>query len=142
MFRCATWTAALAAMLLAAGCLSTPWVRGSVAEGLPKLSEKFPADTAFFVDRTELRVKKAFADALMARKFEVVEKREESDVVVKAEVTAWEFNDMGFGGRHGARDDMELAVSLVDRRTDRVLARANISIRSDFRIVARYVERF
>ncbi len=127
--------------LLLAGCetAATPWVRGSIAPGLPRRAGKFPPDVAFCVAKTERRVKAAFEEALRARGFEVVEAEEACDVVVRVKVEAWEFNDVGFGGR-GARDDMELSVALVDRRRRRVLGRANISLRSDFRIIGKYVD--
>ena len=130
----------LAAALLLAGCETTPWVRGSIAEGLPRRVGKLPPDAAFFVAKTERRVKRAFEDALRARGFEVVETEEACDVVLRASVEAWEYNTVGFGGGQGARDDMELAVSCVDRRKRRVLARANISVRSGFRIIGKYVD--
>ena len=137
------WIAlALAAWGALSGCRTTPWVRGSVEDGLPKLEKRFPRDVAFFVDRTEKRVARAFREALEARGFAVADKEEACDVVVKAAVDAWEFNDAGFGGGIGDRDDMELSVQLVDRRKKRVLARARISVRSDFRIIAKYVETF
>ena len=132
-------SAALAAALFLCGCQTTPWVRGTVADGRPKLSRKFPLDVAFFVDRTERRVKAAFEEALRARGFTVVDKEEACDVVVRARVSSWEVNDAGFAG-FGPRDDMELSISLVDRRHRRILARANVSVRSDFRIISKYVE--
>ena len=127
--------------LLLAGCETQnfPWVSGSIEHGMPKLTEKFPSDAAFFVDKTEKRVKRAFEEALKARGFVVAEKEEECDFVIKADVNSWEFNDAGFGGR-GTRDDMELSVALVDRRRKRVLGRSNISLRSDFRIIGKYVD--
>ena len=133
-------TGLLLAVLLA-GCetATTPWVRGSITPGLPRRTEKFPSDVAFCVAKTEKRVKAAFEKALRARGFEVVETEEACDVVVRVQVGAWEFNDVGFGGR-GTRDDMELSVALVDRRRKRVLGRANISLRSDFRIIGKYVD--
>lgn len=121
-----------------AGCETLHLGGGRIVEGLPKHTEKFPKDVAFFVPRTEKRVQKAFEDALRARGFEVVKTVEEGDVVVHAKVEAWEFNDAGFSG-FGPRDDMELSVRLVDRRRKRVLARARISIRSDFKIIDEYV---
>lgn len=127
--------------LLLAGCAAseTPWVRGRIEPGLPRRAEAFPADAAFFVEKTEARVQAAFEAALRARGFAVAQTAEESDVLVRVEVASWTYNDAGFGGR-GARDDMELAVSLVDRRRSRILARANISLRSDFRIIGKYVD--
>ena len=126
---------------LCAGCdtMETPWVRGTIVHGLPRLERTFPPDAAFFVDCTEKRVKDAFEKALRKRGFTVAKTQDESDVVVRATVTAWEFNDVGFSGA-GARDDMELSVALVDRRRERVLGRANISVRSDFRIIGKYVD--
>ena len=126
---------------LYAGCdtMETPWVRGTIVHGLPRLERTFPPDAAFFVDCTEKRVKDAFAKALRQHGFTVTEKEEDCDVIVKVGVNAWEYNDVGFGGT-GARDDMELSVALVDRRRERVLGRANISVRSDFRIIGKYVD--
>lgn len=133
-------TGLLLAVLLA-GCetATTPWVRGTITPGLPRRTEKFPSDVAFCVAKTEKRVKAAFEEALRARGFEVVETEEACDVIVKVQVGSWEFNDAGFGGR-GTRDDMELSVALVDRRRKRVLGRSNISLRSDFRIIGKYVD--
>ena len=131
--------AALAAALFLCGCQTTPWVRGTVSDGRPKLTRKFPSDVAFCVGKTERRVKSAFEEALRKRGFAVVDKEEACDVVVQAKVSSWEVNDAGFAG-FGPRDDMELAISLVDRRNGRILARANISVRSDFRIISKYVE--
>lgn len=131
--------AALAGLLLLCGCQTTLWVRGAVSDGRPKLTRKFPSDVAFFVGKTERRVKAAFEEALRARGFVVVDKEEACDVVLRAKVSSWEVNDAGFAG-FGPRDDMELSISLVDRRHGRILARANISVRSDFRIISKYVE--
>ena len=130
--------------LLLAGCETQnfPWVRGSIEHGMPKLTEKFPSDAAFFVDKTEKRVKRAFEEALKARGFVVAENEEECDFVIKADVNSWEFNDAGFGGMGRDRDDMELSVSVTDRRKKRVKDRANISVRSDFRIIKKYVDEF
>ena len=58
------------------------------------------------------------------------------------DVNSWEFNDAGFGGMGRDRDDMELSVSVTDRRKKRVKDRANISVRSDFRIIKKYVDEF
>lgn len=131
----------LAAGLLA-GCQSTPWLRGGFEEGLPKLGKKLPRDMSFYVDRTEKRVREAFRRALEEQGFALAEKEDEADVLLKATVDAWEFNDAGFGGMGARRDDMELSVQLIDRRRKRVMARGHISVRSDFRIIAKYVETF
>lgn len=133
--------ALLAALLALGGCQTTPWIRGSVDEGQPKIAEPFPRDVAFYVDRTEKRVQGAFERALRDRGFTVVDKEEACDVVLRATLLSWEYNQAGFAG-FGRRDDMEISVVLSDRRHGRVLARANISLRSDFRIIAKYVEKF
>ena len=132
----------LAAMVLA-GCKMEefPWVWGSIEHGMPKLVEKFPHDAAFFVDKTEKRVKKALEDALRERGFTVAEKEEECDFIIKTTVKSWEVNDIGFGGK-GDRDDMELTVAVVNRRKNRVKCRSTISLRSDFRIIKKYVDEF
>ena len=131
----------LAAGLLA-GCQSTPWLRGGFEEGLPKLDRKLPLDMSFYVDKTEKRVRDAFRKALEEQGFALAEKEDEADVLLKTTVDSWEFNDAGFGGMGARRDDMELSVQLVDRRRKRVMARGRISVRSDFRIIAKYVETF
>ncbi|MGN0853168.1 MAG: hypothetical protein ACI4Q3_07300 [Kiritimatiellia bacterium] len=127
----------LAIMLLAfcAGCVTF----GSIAEGRPRHVARFPPDTAFFVDQTDERVRRAFEDALKARGFEVVDEEEAGDYVIKIEVTNWEYNDAGFSG-FGNRDDISLSVRVVDRRKNLVESRATIEIRSDFKIIGKYVE--
>ncbi len=126
--------------VLLCGCGSTPWMRGEIADGLPRRVEKFPPATVFHVMKTEKRVKSAFEEALRARGFHVTGKEEACEVIVRVKVDVWEYNDIGFGGKQGARDDMELSVTLVDRAEKRILARARISLRSDFRIIQKYVE--
>ena len=128
--------------LVSGGCHTTPWVRGRIEEGRPRIERRFPKDVAFFVAKTEKRIGKTFSKALKARGFEVVGQEEACDIVLKTTVEAWETNDRGFGGAQGARDDMELSVVLVDRRKKHVLARARITVRSDFRILEKYVETF
>lgn len=137
--RAARALAALALGLLLVGCETTPWIRGRISEGLPQHVEKFAPDISFHVGKTERRVGKAFATALRARGFELAEREEDADVLVKITLNSWEFNDAGFSGFR-ARDDMDMTVACVDRRTHRVLARANIEVRSDFRIIAKYVD--
>lgn len=127
------------AAALFVGCETTPWVRGSITEGMPQHVEKIPADAAFFVEKTERRVKKAFESALKERGFTVAEKSKECDFIIRISVDSWEYNDIGFGGRSGARDHMELSVSLIDRRKKRIIERSRISLRSDFRIIGKYV---
>lgn len=133
--------AALVALACAvvAGC-RTPWAAGSVEECLPRHVEKCRPDTAFFVQKTEKRVKAAFEEALRRRGFEVAAKAEESDVLLKTSVDSWEFNDAGFTG-FWARDDMRLTVTIVDRRRNKVLGRWRVTLKSDFRIIDRCVDR-
>ncbi len=131
-------TILLTALLL--GCETTPWVRGSIAEGLPRLVEKFPPKTTFFVAETERRVKRDFEKALRVRGFRTTKEKDKCDVVVKVTVDSWEYNDIGFGGKQGPRDDMELSVVLIDPKKKRILSRSRISLRSDFRIIQQYVD--
>ena len=127
----------LTALALAALCGC--WTPGSVTEVLPKHTEKFPAGSSFFVVKTERRVQAALKRALRARGFEVKENKDEADLVMTAKVLGWEYNDAGFSGFH-PRDDMELVITVADRKTKLVRARANVSIRSDFRILEKYVK--
>ena len=122
------------ALLVFSGC----WTPGSVEETLPKHTEKFPAGSTFFVEKTERRVETTLKRALRARGFEVKDKKEDADLVMTAKVTGWEYNDAGFSGFRN-RDDMSLVITVVDRKTKFVKARSNVTIRSDFRILERYV---
>ena len=122
------------ALLAFSGC----WTPGSVEETLPKHTEKFPAGSTFFVEKTERRVETTLKRALRARGFEVKDKKEDADLVMTAKVTGWEYNDAGFSGFRN-RDDMSLVITVVDRKTKFVKARSNVTIRSDFRILERYV---
>ena len=108
-------------------------------EALPKHTEKFPAGSSFFVAKTERRVETALKRALRARGFEVTERKEEADLVMTANVIGWEYNDTGFGVFR-SRDDMSLVITVVDRKTKFVKARSNVMIRSDFRILEKYVK--
>jgi hypothetical protein len=132
-------TSFFAVFFVMAGC-RTPWVAGEVEECLPRHVEKCRQDAAFFVEKTERRVKSALEEALRHRGFEVAAKAEESDVLVKTSVDSWEFNDAGFSG-FGERDDMSLTVTIVDRRRKTVLGRWRVKVKSDFRIIGRCVER-
>ncbi|MBR0504776.1 MAG: hypothetical protein IJJ84_05160 [Kiritimatiellae bacterium] len=127
----------LTALFLAALCGC--WTPGSVEEVLPKHTEKFPAGSSFFVVKTERRVEAALKRALRARGFEVKENKDEADLVMTAKVLGWTYNDAGFSGFH-ARDDMELVITVADRKTKLVRARSNVSVRSDFRIFEKYVK--
>ena len=123
------------ALLALCGC----WTPGSVEEVLPKHRDKFPAGSSFFVAQTERRVESALKRALRARGFDVKDNREEADLVMTAKVTAWEYNDAGFSGFRD-RDDMLLVITVVDRKTKFVKARSNVMVRSDFRILEKYVK--
>ena len=127
----------LTALFLAALCGC--WTPGSMEEVLPKHTEKFPAGSSFFVVKTERRVEAALKRALRARGFEVKENKDEADLVMTAKVLGWTYNDAGFSGFH-ARDDMELVITVADRKTKLVRARSNVSVRSDFRIFEKYVK--
>ena len=127
----------LTALFLAAFCGC--WTPGSVEEVLPKHTEKFPAGSSFFVVKTERRVEAALKRALRARGFDVKENKDEADLVMTTTVMGWTYNDAGFSRFH-ARDDMELVSTVADRNTKLVRARANISVRSDFRILEKYVK--
>ena len=115
------------------------WTPGSVTEVMPKHTEKFPAGSTFFVDKTERRVETALKRALRARGFEVKGKKDDADLVMTVKVTGWEYNDAGFSGFR-SRDDMSLVITVTDRKTKFVKARSNVIIRSDFRILEKYVK--
>ena len=127
----------LTALFLAflCGC----WTPGSVKEALPKHTKKFPAESSFFVEKTERRIETALKRALRARGFDVKEKREDADLVMTVKVMEWEYNDAGFSGFR-TRDDMSLVITVADRKTKLVQARSNVEVRSDFRILEKYVK--
>ena len=127
----------LTALALAALCGC--WTPGSVREVMPKHTEKFPAGSSFFVEKTERRVEMALKRELRARGFEVKDRKEDADLVMTAKVLGWEHNDAGFSGFH-ARDDIELVITVSDRKTKLVRARSDVSVRSDFRILEKYVK--
>ena len=127
----------LIALALAALCGC--WTPGSVREVLPKHTEKFPAGSSFFLEKTERRVAAALKRSLRMHGFEVKEKKDDADLVMAAKVLGWEYNDAGFSGFHN-RDDMELVITVTDRKTKFVRARSNVSVRSDLRILEKYVK--
>ena len=127
----------LTALVLAALCGC--WTPGSVREVMPKHTEKFPAGSSFFVEKTERRVEMALKRELRARGFEVKDRKEDADLVMTAKVLGWEYNDAGFSGFH-ARDDIELVITVADRKTKLVRARSDVSVRSDLRILEKYVK--
>ena len=122
-------------LALLCGC----WTPGSVNEALPKHTEKFPAESSFFVEKTERRIETVLKRALRARGFEVKDKREEADLVMAVKVVGWEYNDAGFSGFR-TRDDMSLVITVSDRKTKFVRARSNVEVRSDFRILEKYAK--
>lgn len=128
-------TALFAALLFALGC----WTPGDIQENLPKHRNKLPAGTTFFVNKTEPRVMTALSDALRARGFKVTEDRAQATVAIETKVKAWEYNDAGFSGFYD-RDEMTLAIQLRQTATGFVLARHTVTVRSDFRILAKYVD--
>lgn len=125
--------------VLALAALCGCWTPGSVREVMPKHTEKFPAGSSFFVEKTERRVEMALKRELRARGFEVKDRKEDADLVMTAKVLGWEYNDAGFSGFH-ARDDIELVITVADRKTKLVRARSDVSVRSDFRILEKYVK--
>ena len=127
----------LTALFLAAFCGC--WTPGSVTEVMPKHTEKFPAGSTFFVEKTERRVETALKRALRAHGFEVKDKKDDADLVMSTKVMGWEYNDAGFSGFRN-RDDMSLVITVVDRKTKFVRARSNVEVRSDFRILEKYVK--
>ena len=128
-------TALFDILLFVLGC----WTPGDIQEHLPKHRDKFPAATVFFVDKTEPRVTKALVEALKARGFKVTEDRAQATVAIETKVKAWEYNDAGFSGFYD-RDEMTLAILLRQTATGFVLARHTVTVRSDFRILAKYVD--
>ena len=127
----------LTALILATLCGC--WTPGSVTEVMPKHTEKFPAGSSFFVVKTERRVETALKRALRARGFEVKENKDDADLVMTAKVMGWEYNNAGFSGFRD-RDDMQLVITVADRKTKLVRARSNVSVRSDLRILEKYVK--
>ena len=127
----------LTALFLAAFCGC--WTPGSVEEALPKHTEKFPAGSSFFVVKTERRVETALKRALRARGFEVKVRQEDADLVMTAKVIGWEYSGAGFSGFR-SRDNMSLVITVTDRKTKFVRARSNVEVRSDFRILEKYVK--
>ena len=128
-------TALFAILLFVLGC----WTPGDIQENLPKHRNKLPSDTVFFVNKTEPRVMRALVDALKARGFKVTEDRALSKVAIETKVESWEYNDAGFSGFYD-RDVMTLAITLRQVATEYVLARHTVIVRSDFRILKKYVD--
>ena len=128
-------TALFAILLFVLGC----WTPGDIQENLPKHRNKLPSDTVFFVNKTEPRVMRALVDALKARGFKVTEDRALSKVAIETKVESWEYNDAGFSGFYD-RDEMTLAITLRQVATEYVLARHTVIVRSDFRILKKYVD--
>ena len=106
---------------------------------MPKHTEKFPAGSSFFVDKTERLVETSLKRALRARGFEVKDRKDDAELVMTAKVLGWEYNDAGFSGFYD-RVDMELVITVADRKTKLVRARSNVTVKSDLRILEKYVK--
>jgi hypothetical protein len=52
---------------------------------------------------------------------------------------SWEYNDAGFSGFYD-RDEMTLSLTLERPATGFIIARHTVKVRSDFRILAKYVD--
>ena len=128
-------TALFTVLLFLLGC----WTPGDIQENLPKHREKFTSDTVFFVHKTEPRVSRALTEALVARGFKVTEDCAQATVAIETKVQAWEYNDAGFSGFYD-RDEMTLAINLRQVSTGFVLARHTVTVKSDFRILTKYVD--
>ena len=128
-------TAFFAAILFVLGC----WTPGDVQENLPKHRDKFPKETAFFIMKTEPRVMNALSDALKARGFKVTDDRTLATVEIRTKIVSWEYNDAGFSGFYD-RDEMTLSLTLERPATGLIIARHTVKVRSDFRILAKYVD--
>ena len=115
------------------------WTPGSIRDGIPKHTEKFPAGTSFFVEKTEPRVETALKQSLREREFVVKEKKDDADFIITVNVTRWEFNDAGFSGFRD-RDDMTLVITVSDRTTKFIRARSTVVVKSDFGIIRKYVD--
>ena len=65
--------------------------------------------------------------------------RAQASVAIETKVKSWEYNDAGFSGFYD-RDEMTLAIQLRQPTTGFVLARHTVTVCSDFRILAKYVD--
>ena len=128
-------TAVFAVLLFALGC----WTPGEIQENLPKHRNKLPVETVFFVDKTEPRVRDTLVAALKARGFKVTEDRSQAAVALETKVQSWEYNDAGFSGFYD-RDEMTLGIILRQVSTGFILARHTVTVKSDFRILGKYVD--
>ena len=128
-------TAVFAVLLFALGC----WTPGEIQENLPKHRNKLPVETVFFVDKTEPRVRDTLVAALKARGFKVTEDRSLAAVALETKVQSWEYNDAGFSGFYD-RDEMTLGIILRQVSTGFILARHTVTVKSDFRILGKYVD--
>lgn len=129
--------AVLTALLLAALCGC--WTAGSIVDGRPIHRDKFAVGASFFVDKTEPRVKKTLEDALRARGFDVREKKDDCDWILKPEIVSWQYSAAGYLGIR-RRDYIVIAMKIVERKTGFVESRTTVEVSSDFRILAKYVE--
>ena len=128
-------TSIFAAILFVLGC----WTPGDIQENLPRHRDKLPQGTVFFVERTEPRIMTALSDALKARGFKVVDDRALAAVSIRTKILSWEYNDAGFSGFYD-HDEMTLSLTLERPATGFIIARHTVKVRSDFRILAKYVD--
>lgn len=143
--------AALVALALLAGCRLPFYVPGGYDECMPRLYEPIREGASVWVERPAGEASRSiysrrehalvdeFEKAFEAHGAKRPGKKADADVVVTLKVLAWEYNEVGFSGVR-ARDHIELAVTLTDPKTKRVLQRASVQVASDFRIIGKYVD--
>lgn len=157
-----------AILLLFAGCaeLEIAFTPGTITEQLPKLSEKFPVSTKFYMprpvtrngtplfQRSENQLTEAFRAAFKQQGVELIvpeevegqqEKILESaekagcDYVFLVQLVQWEYGDGGFSGS-GARDEVTLNVLIMKPKVKKVVTRATLVARTGFGIIPVYVK--
>lgn len=137
------------ALVFLAGCALPFYVPGDFEETLPRLDAPLEKGAKVWIERPKLALSPyARHLAALLDGFEAAfahqgavrpEKKEVADIVVDIDVLSWEYSDMGFSGPR-ARDDVSLAVRLSDPKKRRILQRAHVHVRSDMRIISKYVE--
>ena len=144
--------AIVAAIPLFAGCAAVSgWMSGSIAEGIPKLRKKLPRTAkVHFADpvtargyalheRGRKQVQDAFEKAFDALGVPHSAETNGCDYTLHVVVENWEYGDSGFLGK-GDRDEVSMAVMLMNNRTDRVLTRASLHARNLDLLVPKYVK--
>ena len=143
---------ALALVSLFAGCAAmSEWTSGSISEGIPKLRKKLPRTVKVHFanpvnargyalhERNRKQVQDAFGKAFDALGVSHSVETNGCDCTLRVVVESWEYGDSGFLG-DGDRDEVSMAVVLMDNRTDRVLARAFLYARNLDLLVPKYVK--